>query len=96
MAKNDSVVTSFGEIIEALGNSRFTVSLDNGVILNNCTISGKIRKNFIRLLPGDRVRIALSVYDLTTGRIEERLWVAGQQPQNPENQAKKKKGKGKK
>ena len=96
MAKNDSVVTSFGEITEALGNSRFTVSLDNGVVLNNCTISGKIRKNFIRLLPGDRVRIALSVYDLTTGRIEERLRVAGQQLQNPEDQKKKKKGKGKK
>ena len=96
MAKNDSVVFNFGEITEALGNSRFTVVLDNGVVLRNCTISGKIRKNFIRLLPGDRVKIAMSVYDLTTGRIEERLWVSGQQPQNPDNQKKKKQKGGKK
>lgn len=92
MAKNDSTVTSYGEITEALGNSRFTVSLDNGVVLKNCAISGKIRKNFIRLLPGDRVKIAMSVYDLTTGRIEERLLVAGQQPPIQGTQSKKKKG----
>lgn len=73
MAKENNTIDVFGEITEALGNSRFNVTLDNKVELKNCAISGKIRKNYIRLLPGDRVRVALSVYDLTTGRIEERL-----------------------
>jgi len=87
MAKEASTVEVYGEIKEALGNSRFNVEIENGVTLKNCTISGKIRKNFIKLVPGDQVRVALSVYDLTTGRIEERLYTytQNQQPQNNNN-----------
>ena len=87
MAKEASTVEVYGEITEALGNSRFNVEIENGVTLKNCTISGKIRKNYIKLVPGDQVRVALSVYDLTTGRIEERLYtyIPNQQPQNNNN-----------
>ena len=56
-----------GTVIEALANSMFRVELDNG------HISGKIRINNIRIMTGDRVRIAMSPYDLTKGRIEIRL-----------------------
>ena len=91
MAKGTDTIESFGEIVEALGNSRFNVILENGITLKNCCISGKIRKNFIRLLPGDKVRVALSVYDLTTGRIEERLKVEGSQSPQPMNYKNKKK-----
>lgn len=95
MAKGTDTVEAFGEIKEALGNSKFTVELDNGITLNNCVISGKIRKNYIKLIPGDRVRMALSIYDLTTGRIEERLLKFGAQnpfppAQNNKNKKRKK------
>ncbi len=93
MAKGTDTIEAYGEIVEALGNSRFNVELENGVTLKNCIISGKIRKNFIRLVPGDRVKMALSVYDLTTGRIEERLLVKGQQQQQPNLQNKNNKNK---
>ncbi len=57
-----------GKIIEALPNAMFQVELDNGhKVLAH--ISGKLRMNFIRILPGDRVVIELSPYDLTRGRI---------------------------
>jgi translation initiation factor IF-1 len=60
-----------GEVVQELGNSMFNVMLDlrgedHTVI---CTISGKIRKNFIRIMTGDRVTIEMSPYDLTRGRI---------------------------
>lgn len=64
----------FGTVLSELGNSMFKVSLDNAEdheIL--CTISGKIRKNFIRILTGDRVKVEMSPYDLTRGRIVLRL-----------------------
>lgn len=58
--------------MEALPNAMFRVELDNGYrVLAH--ISGKIRLNFIRILPGDRVKIELSPYDLTRGRIVRRL-----------------------
>ncbi len=61
-----------GEVTEALPNGMFRVKLDNGhEILAH--ISGKMRINFIRILPGDRVRVELSPYDLTRGRIIYRL-----------------------
>ena len=61
-----------GTVIEALANSMFRVELDNRHEVM-CHISGKIRINNIRIMTGDRVRIAMSPYDLTKGRIEIRL-----------------------
>lgn len=61
-----------GEVIEALPSTMFRVKLDNGhEILSH--ISGKMRVNYIRLLPGDRVTVELSPYDLNRGRIIHRL-----------------------
>ena len=58
-----------GVVKEALPNAMFRVALDNGQHLVLAHISGKIRKNFIRILPGDKVKVELSPYDLTRGRI---------------------------
>jgi translation initiation factor IF-1 len=70
MAKD--VIEMEGSINEALPNAMFLVKLENGLeILAH--ISGKIRKNFIRILPGDKVRVELSPYDLTKGRITYRM-----------------------
>jgi translation initiation factor IF-1 len=67
MAKKD-VIEVEGRVIEALPNAMFHVKLENGhVILAH--ISGKLRMNYIRILPGDKVTIELSPYDLTRGRI---------------------------
>ena len=67
MAKED-VIEIEGTVIEALPNAMFQVELENGhKILAH--ISGKLRMNFIRILPGDKVTIELSPYDLTRGRI---------------------------
>ena len=60
-----------GVILEALPNATFKVELDNGhVILGH--ISGKMRMNYIKILPGDKVRVEISPYDLTKGRISFR------------------------
>jgi translation initiation factor IF-1 len=67
MAKKD-VIEVLGTVIESQPNAMFIVKLENGFeILAH--ISGKIRMNFIRILPGDRVKVELSPYDLTRGRI---------------------------
>ena len=67
MAKED-VIEVEGKVIEALPNALFQVELDNGhKILAH--ISGKLRMNYIRILPGDKVTLELSPYDLTRGRI---------------------------
>ncbi len=67
MAKNDSIEV-FGTVLEALPNAMFKVKLENDYeVLAH--ISGKMRMNFIRILPGDKVRLELSPYDLTRGRI---------------------------
>ena len=61
-----------GTILEAMPNAMFRVELENGhEILAH--ISGKIRKNFIRILPGDKVKVEMTPYDLTRGRITYRL-----------------------
>ncbi|HEU4793839.1 MAG TPA: translation initiation factor IF-1 [Nitrolancea sp.] len=71
MAKKD-VIEVEGKVTEPLPNAMFRVELDTGhEILAH--ISGKLRLNFIRILPGDRVRVELSPYDLTRGRITYRL-----------------------
>ena len=67
MAKKD-VIEVFGTVLEAQPNAMFKVKLDNDFeVLAH--ISGKIRMNFIRILPGDRVKVELSPYDLSRGRI---------------------------
>jgi translation initiation factor IF-1 len=67
MAKDD-VIELEGTVIEALSNAMFQVELPNGhKILAH--ISGKLRMNFIRILPGDKVTVQMSPYDLTRGRI---------------------------
>ena len=67
MAKDD-IIEFEGTVLEALPNAQFKVKLSNGhdIIAH---ISGKLRMNYIRILPGDRVTIEVSVYDLTKGRI---------------------------
>jgi len=70
MAKED-IIEMTGEVIEKLPNAMFKVRLDNGHELL-CTISGKMRKYYIRILPGDRVTVEISPYDLTRGRISYR------------------------
>ena len=67
MAKND-VIEVEGTVLEKLPNAMFSVELENGhQILAH--ISGKLRMNFIRIIPGDKVKIEMSPYDLSTGRI---------------------------
>jgi translation initiation factor IF-1 len=63
----------YGRVTQALGNSMFRVTLDESEHEVTCTISGKIRKNYIKILTGDRVKIEMSPYDLTKGRIVIRL-----------------------
>ncbi len=71
MSKND-VVEVEGTVVEKLPNAMFLVELENGHrVLSH--ISGKLRMNFIKILPGDKVTIELSPYDLTKGRI---IWRA--------------------
>ena len=70
MAKDDTI-TAEGVVVESLPNATFKVELDKGhVILAH--ISGKMRMHFIKILPGDKVTIEISVYDLTKGRITYR------------------------
>jgi translation initiation factor IF-1 len=61
-----------GEVVEALPSTMFRVRLESGPDVL-AKISGKMRKNYIRILPGDRVRVELSPYDLSRGRITFRL-----------------------
>lgn len=70
MAKD--VIEMEGTVNEALPNATFMVELENGMVVL-AHISGKIRKHFIRILPGDKVKVELSPYDLTRGRITYRL-----------------------
>lgn len=67
MAKEEAIEME-GVVIESLPNTNFKVKLDNNHIIN-AHISGKIRKNYIRILLGDRVTVQLTPYDLTKGRI---------------------------
>ena len=61
-----------GRVIQALPNATFKVELENGCVVL-AHISGKIRMNFIRILPGDKVKVEISPYDLSRGRIVYRL-----------------------
>jgi translation initiation factor IF-1 len=70
VAKADAIELE-GTVVEPLPNAMFNVELENGKTIL-CTISGKIRMNYIRILPGDRVVVEISPYDLTRGRITYR------------------------
>ena len=70
MSKQDTLKT-VGTVLKALSNGMFAVQLDNGHELT-CHINGVMRKNYIRIIPGDRVEVELSPYDLTKGRISFR------------------------
>ncbi|WP_379971409.1 translation initiation factor IF-1 [Ectobacillus sp. sgz5001026] len=71
MAKDD-VIEIEGKVVETLPNAMFKVELENGHIIL-AHVSGKIRMNFIRILPGDKVTVELSPYDLNRGRITYRF-----------------------
>lgn len=65
---NKDVIEVEGKVVEALPNTIFTVELENGHQIQ-ANLSGKLRMNYIRILPGDVVTVELSPYDLTKGRI---------------------------
>jgi translation initiation factor IF-1 len=72
MAKeSDNIIEFEGKVLEVLPNTQFKIELENGhIVLGH--VSGKIRMNNIRILPGDKVTVELSTYDLTRGRITYR------------------------
>lgn len=70
MAKEDNIEME-GTVIETLPNTMFRVQLENGHVVT-AHISGKMRKNYIRILTGDKVTVQLTPYDLTKGRITYR------------------------
>ena len=72
MVSQKEVIKLGGTIVDALPNTQFSVELENGHIII-AHMSGKMRKNFIRLVPGDKVEVELTPYDLTKGRISFRL-----------------------
>jgi translation initiation factor IF-1 len=72
MASSKEVIKLQGTVVEALPNTQFLVELENGHRII-AYISGKMRKHYIRLVPGDRVEVELTPYDLTKGRIVFRL-----------------------
>ncbi|MCI1720127.1 MAG: translation initiation factor IF-1 [Bacteroidales bacterium] len=70
MSKQEAIEKD-GTILEALSNAMFKVELDNGPVII-AHISGKMRMHYIKILPGDRVKVEMSPYDLTKGRISFR------------------------
>jgi translation initiation factor IF-1 len=70
-SKQDKI-TKVGEVTEALPSTQFKVRLESGEEMT-AHLSGRMRMNYIRILAGDRVRVELSPYDLTKGRIVQRL-----------------------
>ena len=71
MASQKEVIKLTGSVVEALPNTQFRVELENGHIIV-AHMSGRMRKNYIRLVPGDKVEVELTPYDLTKGRISFR------------------------
>ena len=71
MAKKDDIIEFEGEVIDTLPNTLFKVRVENGheIIAH---ISGKMRKHYIRILTGDKVKVEMTPYDLTKGRITYR------------------------
>lgn len=71
MSKDDQIEME-GSVIETLPNTTFRVKLDNGHVIT-AHISGRMRKHYIRILTGDRVKVEMSPYDLSKGRITFRM-----------------------
>ena len=71
MASTKEVIKMRGKVVEALPNTQFKIELENGLSII-AHISGKMRKNYIRLVPGDMVDVEMTPYDLTKGRITYR------------------------
>jgi len=69
----DNVIVVEGEVIENLPNTLFKVKLLNSEKIILCYLSGKMRKNYIKILPGDKVRAEVTSYDLNRGRITYRI-----------------------
>ena len=82
MAKEDQIEME-GTVIDALPNTMFRVQLENGHIVI-AHISGKMRKNYIRILKGDKVTVQLTPYDLTKGRISFRSRDGKSSPEKPQ------------
>jgi translation initiation factor IF-1 len=68
MSKKEEAFEVEGTVTQALANTRFRVTLETGTEVM-AHVAGKMRKNFIRIVPGDKVKVELSPYDLTKGRI---------------------------
>jgi translation initiation factor IF-1 len=71
MTKKDEAIEVEGVVVEALANTRFRVQIEGGHIVI-AHVAGRMRKHFIRIVPGDKVRVELSPYDLSKGRITYR------------------------
>lgn len=71
MASQKEVIKLQGKVVEALPNTQFKIELENGLSIIG-HISGKMRKNYIRLVPGDMVDVEMTPYDLSKGRITYR------------------------
>jgi translation initiation factor IF-1 len=73
MAKNDNLIEVEGEILEILPNQTFKVKIQPSDNIIVCYTGGRMRQNKIRLVAGDKVRVEISAYDLTKGRITFRI-----------------------
>ncbi len=69
----DNVVVVEGEVVENLPNTLFRVKILNSEKVILCYLSGKMRKNYIKILPGDKVRMEVTSYDINRGRITYRM-----------------------
>ncbi|OGK17937.1 translation initiation factor IF-1 [Candidatus Roizmanbacteria bacterium RIFCSPLOWO2_12_FULL_40_12] len=69
----DNVIVVEGEVIENLPNTLFRVRVSDSEQMLLCYLSGKMRKHYIKILPGDKVRVEMTEYDLTRGRIVYRI-----------------------
>lgn len=69
--KQDKFIKMDGTVIEALPSATFKVELDNGIEVL-CSLAGKMRMNYIKIIPGDKVAVEISPYDLRRGRISKR------------------------
>lgn len=72
MAKDKEVIKLTGKVVETLPGGKFRVQLENDHVII-AHVSGKMRKHYIKLVPGDKVEVELTPYDLTKGRISFRL-----------------------
>ncbi len=69
----DNFITVEGEVVENLPNTLFRIKLNDSEKVILCYLSGKMRKNYIKILPGDKVRVEVTPYDLNRGRIIYRI-----------------------